>query len=379
MQTMNLTLPVGPFDWKENPLSEIDFEERVSALRAVMVKMGWGGVIVFGEIHESGLLTYYSNYAPRLNAALVLIPIKGALRVLTLVGGRMVPAGKLTTWIKDVRTASKFNESLREWLEENSSSGPIATASFDLMQAKDYDTISNITEINTAKDATPYLERLSRKKSPAEILMMQANCTILSDVLDAVETQLDKGDSPASLAIIAEKTARNLGAQDARCLYSPDGGRNFLPFQRLSDDRSDPIILYIAIKMRGYWVDGFMTFSGRPNETSQNTLMAMIAEVHAGSSVAKLTNIRDKNIKGFEIHPVLLNSIGSGVGVSLGELPHLTTHSQDILETGDVISLKVGIIDGAGRTEFSSAILDVQNSSNRILWKLNNVFGRIEL
>jgi Xaa-Pro aminopeptidase len=371
MQTMNLTLPVGPFDWKENPLSEIDFEERVSALRAVMVKMGWGGVIVFGEIHESGLLTYYSNYAPRLNAALVLIPIKGALRVLTLVGGRMVPAGKLTTWIKDVRTASKFNESLREWLEENSSSGPIATASFDLMQAKDYDTISNITEINTAKDATPYLERLSRKKSPAEILMMQANCTILSDVLDAVETQLDKGDSPASLAIIAEKTARNLGAQDARCLYSPDGGRNFLPFQRLSDDRSDPIILYIAIKMRGYWADGFMTFSGRPNETSQNTLMAMIAEVHAGSSVAKLTNIRDKNIKGFEIHPVLLNSIGSGVGVSLGELPHLTTHSQDILETGDVISLKVGIIDGAGRTEFSSAILDVQNSSNRILWKSN--------
>ncbi len=368
MQTMHLTLPVGAYDWEDNPLSETEFQSRVSTLRSVMAEKAWGGVIVFGEIHECGLLTYYSNYAPRLSPALTLIPLSGNLRVLTLVGGRMVPAGKLTTWIEDVRPAGNLAESLGEWLGENSSSGPIAIAGFDLMQADDYDPISSMTEISNAEDATATIKQLARSKSTSEITIMKENCSILNEVVSAVTKSQSTGDSPARSAVVAEKTARNLGAQDARCLYSSDGGRTFRPFQKLSNDHANPFVLYLAIKLRGYWADGFITIGNQPNEASKKVLAAMIAAATPGVSIHELEQARAEHMSGYKHHPLLLGNIGCGIGVSLEEMPHFRANSSDKMEEGDVISLKVGIADDDS-VGFSSALLHIQSSGNELLWK----------
>jgi Xaa-Pro aminopeptidase len=368
MQTMHLTLPVGAFDWQENPLSEIDFQERVGTLRAIMATKGWGGVLVFGEIHECGLLTYYSNYAARLSPALTLIPLEGDLRVLTLVGGRMVPAGKLTTWIEDVRPAGNLAESLGEWLAENASGGQMAIAGFDLMKAGDYASIADMDEIATAEDATDVLWQLIRTKSIQEVAMMRDNCAILDKVVTAVTKSQENNGSPASSAIVAEKTARNLGAQDARCLYSPDDGKTFLPFQKLSGDRSDPFILYVALKMRGYWADGFITI-GIQNEAIKSALDEMIVVAKPGASSSDLAAVQNKYIIRAQSHPVLLGSLGSGIGVSLEEVPILTSGSPDTIKTEDIISLKLGIIEENGQAGFASALVHVQSSGNEILWK----------
>jgi Xaa-Pro aminopeptidase len=369
MQTMHLTLPVGAFDWEENPLSEADFQERVTTLRAVMAEKGWGAVLVFGEIYECGLLTYYSNYAPRLSPALTLIPLTGELRVLTLVGGRMVPAGKLTTWIEDVRPAGKLAESLGEWLTENASNGPLAVAGLDLMQASDYEQISNMPEVVNAEDATAPLEQLVRLKSPAEISMIKENCAILNEIVTAVTNSQNNGDSPAGSAIVVEKTARNLGAQDARCLYSADGGATFKPFQKLSDESAEPVILYAALKMRGYWADGFITTGNPSNEIANNALTAMIAAAKPGASVKALAQARDAHITDHTPHPILLGSLGSGIGVSQEETPLLTSGSSDALAEGDIISLKVGTSDDQENSSLASAILHIQSDGNEILWR----------
>ena len=75
MQSMHLALPVGPFGWENNPLNERVFRDRIDALRVIMKTKSWSGIIVFGDVPEFGLLTYVSNFAPRLSAAFAFIPM----------------------------------------------------------------------------------------------------------------------------------------------------------------------------------------------------------------------------------------------------------------------------------------------------------------
>jgi Xaa-Pro aminopeptidase len=369
MHTMHLALPVGEFDFEENPLGRDEFEARVSKLQSVMAAQGWGGVLVFGEIHESGLLTYYSNYAPRLSPAMVLIPREGAPRVLTLVGGRMVPAGALTTWIEDVRPAGNLAESLGEWLAEIEGQGSLATADLDLMQAGHFENISDLPQIIEAVDATEMVRALVRRKSKAELALMTENCSILAAVERAVHEAAATGQSPASCSVIAEKTARNLGAQDARCLYSPDGGVNFYPFEALSDEVSEPFVLYVALKQRGYWVDGFVTVGeDDAHGSALATLDEILAATQVGVSYADLDSIRSRRLNGLESHPVLNGILAAGIGVSPTEMPVLKAESSDALEAGDVVSVKVALFDGKGGG-FASAVVKVSDDSCDILWK----------
>ena len=369
MHTMHLALPVGAFDWPENPLGREEFEARVFLLQEVMAEQGWGGVLVYGEIHECGLLTYYSNYAPRLSPAMVLISKEGMPRVLTLVGGRMVPAGELTTWIEDVRPAGNLMESLGEWLAEIDGQGPLATADLDLMQVGHFEKIAEMPQIASATDATEIVRALVRQKSEAELKLIAESCGILAEVEKAVRDAAGNGHNPVRCSVVAEKTTRNPGAQDARCLYSPDGGVNFYPFEALSNEASGPFVLYVALKQWGYWAEGFITVG--EDEARGSALAALdevLAATRAGALYADLEAIRGRRLDGLESHPVLDGVLAAGIGVSSAETPVLKSESSDVLAAGDVVSVKVGVFDGQGGG-FASAVVKVSDDGCDILWK----------
>ena len=373
METMHLVLPVGAFDWAGNPMSDQDFHDRLIDIRNLMTERNWSGVVVFGDIPDPGLLTYVSNFAPRLSPAFALIPRHGDPRIITLVGGRMVPAGKLTTWIDDVRSAPDIGQALTEWLGEIGNGAPLGLAGFDAMPAEVHDKIASIGAIAAGDDATRALRQISRRKQPAELAILKDNCRLLDQVAAIACSRHDDGKSLDEAVTAAEGEARQLGAQDARCLYSPDGGQTFIPFQQLSDGRVDPAIFYLAVKRFGYWADGFVTAGGlnATQALARTVLDGLVAEVKPGATGATICDARDRVAAGATCHAILGADAGAGIGigVSLEETPLLDRVSGDELAEDDVVSIKVGLAGAGGGNGFASAILHVRASENDILWK----------
>jgi Xaa-Pro aminopeptidase len=364
MQTMHLTLPVGAFGWDNNPLEEQEFKERITALRAIMTARGWAGLVVFGDIPESGLLTYVSNFAPRLSPAFALIPLTGEPEILSLDGGRMVDAGKETTWMTKVSpAAADLAGPMQEWLDQFGANPSIGLAGFEIMPADIFADIAGLAGIQAGADASQALAGLARCKSPAELAIIRDNCAILSQAAAACMESHGNGASAAAATIAAERAGRMAGAQDVRCLYSVDGGNLFKPYQGADDGRGDPAFVYIALRGRGYWVDGFVTI-GKPDtahNAAANALENMLSAIGTGKAVGDLMNEAGG-------HPLLGGTLGNGIGVSLHEAPRLDG-GDDVFGTGDVVSVKIGVGDASSGFGFASGLLHVGVGRNEVLWQ----------
>lgn len=363
MQTMHLTLPVGAFGWDDNPLTEDEFRARIAAMRAIMTTRGWAGVIVFGDIPESGLLTYVSNFAPRLSPAFALIPLTGEPEILSLDGGRMVDAGKETTWMTKVSPgAADLAGPMQEWLDQFGANPTIGLAGFEIMPAGIFGDISGLAGIQAGEDASPALAGLARRKSPAELAIIRDNCEILNQAAFACTEAYADGASTAAASIAAERAGRMAGAQDVRCLYSVDGGNSFKPYQGADDGRGDPAIVYMALRGRGYWVDGFVTI-GQPDAAAAAATSALekaVAAIGAGRAAQEMGTPSS--------HPLLAGSMGNGIGVSLQEAPRLDG-GDDVFSAGDVVSVKIGVGDQGSGFGLASGLLHVGEAGNEMLWQ----------
>jgi len=365
MQTMHLTLPVGAFGWDNNPLGEDEFRVRIAAMRAIMTTRGWAGLVVFGDIPESGLLTYVSNFAPRLSPAFALIPLAGEPEILSLDGGRMVDAGKETTWMTKVSPgAADLAGPMQEWLDQFGAKPSIGLAGFEIMPAGIHEEIAGLAGISTGEDASPTLAGLARRKSPAELAIIRDNCAILGLAAAAVTATHANGDSAAAASIAAERAGRMAGAQDVRCLYSVDGGNSFKPYQGADDGRRDPAIVYLALRGRGYWIDGFVTIGNADaaHGLAAAALEKALSAIGAGKAVAGLVKSAGT------APPLLAGSMGNGIGVSLQEAPRLDG-GDDAFSAGDVISVKIGVGDPSTGFGFASGLLHVGEAGNEILWQ----------
>ncbi|MAF49059.1 MAG: aminopeptidase P family N-terminal domain-containing protein [Rhodospirillales bacterium] len=372
MQTMHLTLPVGAFDWENNPLSEDEFRSRLGALRTVMAEHNWSGLVVFGDIPAPGLLTYVSNFAPRLRCAFALIPISGEPRLLTLDGGRMVDAGKATTWIEDVRPAGNIVDELQEWLNDLGADARLGLGGFELMPAALFKQVSTVAGIQSGEDATTILGGLARCKSPAELSIIRDNCGLLAKAAAACSQAHGDGASAADAVLAAERGARRAGAEDVRCLYSVDGGISFRPFEGLDHGRGDPTIIYIALRRRGYWIDGFTTTgdANAAHQTAARVMEQVVAAIGAGKAVAKLQQAHDQAAGQSRRHPMLAGCLGSGIGVSAEEAPRLDG-GDEIFCAGDVVSVKVGLGDPVSGYGWASSLLHIGDDGTETLWMSN--------
>ena len=346
-----------------NPLTEVEFRARIEALRAIMTARGWAGVIVFGDIPESGLLTYVSNFAPRLSPAFALIPLTGEPEILSLDGGRMVDAGKETTWMTKVSpAAADLAGPMQEWLDQFGANPSIGLAGFEIMPAAIHGEIAGLAGIHAGADASLALAGLARCKSAAELAILRENCEMLSQAAVACTETYANGASAAAATIAAERAARMAGAQDVRCLYSVDGGNSFKPYQGADDGLGDPAIVYIALRGRGYWVDGFVTIgqSDAAHAAAASALEKAVTAIRAGRAVKETGSPSG--------HPLLAGSMGNGIGVSLQEAPRLDG-GDDAFSAGDVVSVKIGVGDPSSGFGFASGLLHVGDTGNEMLWQ----------
>jgi hypothetical protein len=180
-----------------------------------------------------------------------------------------------------------------------------------------------------------------------------------------------RGGAGITAAILeAERVANHLGAQDVRTLFSLDGGRTLIPFEKSIDSTVEAFQAYIAVRHVGYWVEGFVSssVSDPVSAKAAEALKAVIATVTAGSKCSDLAVLAAEKIRPYGAHPITAGSIGNGIGLFLEEEPQLSPDSEDALEAGGVYIVNVGASDRQKYHGIVSALVAIHQDRNELLW-----------
>ena len=348
---MHPVLVLGSYRWDQEWLPLDEFEERLRAMRAVMAARDWTGLIVHGNSEESALLTYLTNFYPRLRWTLALVPAKGDIRLLVAGATRDLPAAAMLTWVKDVGWYGNADKVLPEWIASLGPKPRVALAGIGSMRPAVYD---KVTAHCQPEEADAALLPLLRKKRPRERQMLRQSAKILSDTAAALAKDG---------LIAAERCARAGQAQDVRVLFSLDGGKTLKPFETPTDLTNPLSAAYVAVRYLGYWSEAFVTLgAGTPEKTAANAALgAMLDAAKPGATGRDLARAAASHLGRHAPHPMLGTSVGHGIGLSLDEEPSLRADSDAALEEGGVYALHVGITGG-----FASAIIA---PGNEILWR----------
>ena len=143
-----------------------------------------------------------------------------------------------------------------------------------------------------------------------------------------------------------------------------------------ADDRNlDLLLAYVAVRFAGYWSEGFVTLSHSPSAAlthAQKGLAAMLKSVRDGVTFAELAAIATKHIEPYAIHPLVQNSIGNSIGLSLEEPYEFIPEQSNAIQSGGIYTLRCGVAsqawDAAADNAIVSAMISIAGERAEILW-----------
>jgi Xaa-Pro aminopeptidase len=367
VHTMHPTLLLGPADWDAARLPRAEFLERATAFWRRCPAAA--GAIVYGGRAQHAELAYLTNFTPKLEAALALIPRVGAAQLLVGGGPNMVQAARPLTFIENVRPLRNVGEAVAQWTREQSGGGrPVLIGG----AAMPYPLRRQIDEAaGKIADKTADLRMLMRRKSERELAAMREACVALEVAVDAMTQAQHAGAGTTDAVLSGERAAWRAGAQDVRTLFSIDDGRTLRPFDAPVERAVDPLQVYVAVCRFGYWAEGFAVLTASPNPCARGAgdalryAIEMIRPGHGCSDVARAITAA---IHPLGPHPVTAHVVGNAIGLALEEQPLITAASVDTFETGGVYSLRVGVSGQRGDCAIVSAMIAVHEHGNDMLW-----------
>jgi Xaa-Pro aminopeptidase len=364
MLAMNPTLLVGPSDWDAAKMPEAEFAARAGAF--------WrgnppaSGAIVYGDRVNHAELAYLTNFTPKLEAALALIPRDGAPQLLVGGGVNMLPAARPLTFIKDLRPLRDVGKTVAKWSHEQGGGAPVLIGSGFMPHALHREIAAASTgEID---DKTAGLRALMRRKSAHELAAQRESCAALDAAVVAMRVAQAAGADVTAAVLAGEQVANRHGAQEVRTLFSLDRGRTLRPFDILVERAVDPLPVYVAIRKLGYWAEGFaiLTASHHPTaERAHAALRSGVTRMQAGEHCGELARSIARESQ--PLHPITARVAGNAIGLALEEVPIITAGCDDAIEPGGVYSLRVGLSDPRGHA-IVSAMVAVHEQGNEVLW-----------
>lgn len=374
MHTMHPVTIFGSYMLDEDHIPPDEFEVRVRGAQAVMTEQGWAGLIAHGDPVQNAFLTYLTNYSPRNRQALALVPAEGDPCLLVSTSPRDIKREAAIAWMDDVRMIGKLEESLGTWFGEvGIQSGTIGLIEGGAMRPPSHGALSRACAalglaIADADDAT---QGILHAKRPREKVVVRRASDILATTVDALRDAWKSGATATEAALAAEGAAFANQAQDARTLFSLDGGRTLRPFERPLPDCPQRFAAYVAVRYQAYWAEGFVTLSARRNKVQKAAhaaLDAMIAATRPGATGGDLA--RAAGLPGsFKPHAVTGASLGNGIGLSLSEAPDLSPGNAAAMVEDGTYSLRVGLSEGRRNHALVSAMVALGAGGPEILWR----------
>jgi Xaa-Pro aminopeptidase len=366
VHTMQPTLLVGPSDWDAARMPKAEFLARSTTLWRIA--RAASGAIVYGDRTHHAELAYLTNFTPKLEAALALIPRVGGPRLLVGGGVTMMQAAKPLTFIESVQPLRNVGATVAQWAREQSGGGrPVLIGGAFMPQALHRE----LTEgVGTIADKTADLRALMRRKSARELGAIQDACAALDAAVAAMNEAQRSGAGATAAVLAGEHAAHRSGAQDVRTLFSLDGGRTLRPFEAPVERAVDPLQVYVAVRRFGYWAEGFAVVTASPNpyvEGADEVLQYAVEMIRPGARCSDVGRSITEAIQPFHPHPITQQIQGNAIGLALEEHPLIAGGSEDVFEAGGVYSLRVGLADERAHAIVSTMVA-VNEYGCKVLW-----------
>ena len=321
---MQPTLLVGPADWDPARLPKQEFLARTAAFWRRCPAAA--GAIVYGGRAQHAELAYLTNFTPKLEAALALIPRVGAAQLLVGGGPNMLQAAKPLTFIENVRPLRNVGETVAQWTREQSGGGRPVLIGGAAMPAPLRRQIDEAA--GKIADKTADLWMLMRRKSERERAALREACITLGVAIDAMAQAHRSGAGATDAILSGERAACRAGAQDVRTLFSVDGGRTLRPFDTPVERVVDPLQVYVAVRQLGYWAEGFAVLGASPlASTLRAVLHSVLPWVQAGRPCNEAARAIGEAIRPRRPHPVGARIVGNAIGLALEEPPLISAES----------------------------------------------------
>jgi Xaa-Pro aminopeptidase len=363
MLAMNPTLLVGPADWNAARMPKAEFVARADALWRDLPSAT--GVIVYGDRANHAELAYLTNFTPKLEAGLALIPRDGTPQLLVGGGVNMLPAARPLTFIEDLRPLRNVGKTVAEWARAQGGA-PVLIGSAFMPYGLHREIAAALASGVT--DKTAELRRLMGRKSARELAVLREACATLDATVAAMRAAQGSGAGTTAAVLAGEQVANRCGAQDIRTLFSLDGGRTLRPFEALVERAIDPLQVYVAVRQLGYWAEGFAVLATSPQpcaERAGNVLRGAVARMQAGERCGEIA--RGIARAGHLPHPVTARVAGNAIGLAIEEHPLIVAGCEARIEPGGVYGLRVGLSDERGHA-IVSAMVAVHEQGNEVLW-----------
>ena len=203
-------------------------------------------------------------------------------------------------------------------------------------------------------DSGGKVEHLRRIKDQAEIEAMAVAADLTDHVyLEAIERGM-VGRTEADIASFAVERMREEGAEPSFPPIVAAGPNGALPHAEPGDrviGNGELIVFDMGSRLNGYCSDCTRTFAtgelpSRTKEIYEVTLTAQLASLAAlksGVAAASVDKVARDIIEAAGYGNFFGHGLGHGVGIEIHEAPRLGPRSEDILLTGDVVTVEPGI------------------------------------
>ncbi|MFC4425519.1 M24 family metallopeptidase [Deinococcus navajonensis] len=213
------------------------------------------------------------------------------------------------------------------------------------------------------------VQKIRAIKSPEEIEAIRAAQALADQVFGEVRPVIRAGVRELDVALEIEMRLRRAGAENAFDIIVASGPRGAMPHgvasNRVIED-GDLVTIDMGARLNGYHSDMTRTVAvGQPSEELARIYRAVleaeeaaVAAVGPGVRAADLDTLARDILTRHGLGEAFAHSLGHGVGLEVHEAPGLRGTSEDVLESGMVVTIEPGAyIPGLGGVRIEDLLL----------------------
>jgi Xaa-Pro aminopeptidase len=203
------------------PFPQTEYDNRISKIRAAMDKRNLDEIIVFGNSHEKGDLTYVSNFYPFGRTALILGSVKKREEPVIITDGILhgepINSYIWTTWIRDFRPVhrdpNEFAREISNVLREDEAA-KVGIVGMENLPMTIWDALRASTKDTSYEDFWAPFTMIKSVRSPREVDLLKQVGKITAEGMRAAVESIEVDRTEHEIVANANKTMFELGAHE---------------------------------------------------------------------------------------------------------------------------------------------------------------------
>ena len=199
------------------------------------------------------------------------------------------------------------------------------------------------------------------------MVLVREACASLSAAFAAMREAQQAGRGMTDTVLTGERAAWRGGAQDVRSVFGRDD--ELAPFTVPVAEPVDPLRIYLAVRHRGYWAEGFAVLSRAPRpamHAAAAVLDAAIGLARPGTPHRDVARILAHELTSRFVRSAALRHAGHSIGLALQEPLSVTEASDGCFAAGEVYTVRVPDSRGAA---IVSTMIAITQDGHKVLWR----------